>query len=89
MQLHRADLYDSVFHWGKARGLDIEHHEILAEILPLVIGGDLMQIVHQIGFHPVDHLEKVLLVRVFLPCFLAFCFLSLPQILPHMVGIGK
>ena len=87
--LHRADLYDSVFHWGKARGLDIEHHEILAEILPLVIGGDLMQIVHQIGFHPVDHLEKVLLVRVRISRLFALVLLRFPQIFPDMVGVRK
>ncbi len=48
-----------------------------------------MQIVHQICLHPVNHLEKSLLVRLRLPRFLTACLLRLPQILPHMVRVGK
>ena len=48
-----------------------------------------MQIVHQISLHPVNHLEKALLVRLRLSCLFTAVFLRLPQILPHMVRIGK
>ncbi len=48
-----------------------------------------MQVVHQIGFHPVDHLEKVLLVRVRIPRLFAPVLFRLPQIFPDMVGVRK
>ena len=87
--LHRADLYDSVFHRGKARGLNIEHHKILLERLTSVICDNLPQIVHKISLHPVQNLKKVLLVRRFFPRLRPFSLLRLPQILPDMICIGK
>ena len=48
-----------------------------------------MQIVHQISLHPVNYLEKALLVRLRLTRILTAVLLRLPQILPHMVRVGK
>ncbi len=48
-----------------------------------------MQVVHQICLHPVNHLEKSLLVRFRLPRLLTACLLRLPQVFPHMVRVGK
>ena len=41
LHLHRADLYDPVVHRGKTRGLDIEHHKVRIQVLPLIAGDNL------------------------------------------------
>ena len=87
--LHRADFYDSVVHRGKSRSLDVEHHEILLQCAVLVPGDDFLQIVHQIGLHPIDDLEEGLLVRRLLSLLLAPALLRLPEILPHMIGVRE
>ncbi len=87
--LHRPDFYNAVIHRGKTRGLNVKDHKILIQGLPPVPGDNFLQVVHQVGFHPVNDFEKFLLVRRIFPFFLAFRFFRLPQILPHMIGIGK
>ncbi len=87
--LHRANFYNAVFCGRKSCRLNIKNHEICLEILPLLVSGDLMQIVHKIGLHAVNHLKESLLVRRRLTRLLTAVFLRLPEILPHMVRIRE
>ena len=87
--LHRADFDDPVVHRGEARGLDVEDYKVVSKSPAPVPGDDFLQIVHQIGLHAVDDLEKVLLIRGLLPLVLTFPLLCLPEVLPHMVGIRE
>ena len=89
LHLHRANLDDSVIYRGKTRRLYIKNHKIRAEILARFPHHQFLQIIHQIGFHSIDNLEEILLVRRRLPGLLTSSLLRLPQILPHMVCIGK
>ena len=87
--LHRTDLDDPVIHRGESRGLDIKYHIVLMQTLPLIIGHDFLQIIHQIGLHTVNDLKEILLVRIFISGFLTFALFRLPQIVPDMIGIGE
>ena len=66
--LYRTDLDNAVVDRGKSRGLDIEYHIILMQTLSLIIRHYLFQIIHQIGFHTVNDLEEILLVRSLSAC---------------------
>ena len=57
--------------------------------LPLVIGHDLLQIIHQVCLYSIDNFEKVLLVRILVSGFFSLALFRLPQIVPDMIGIGK
>ena len=84
-----ADLDDPVFHRRKSRGFNIEYHIAPVQRLAFSICDDLLQIVHQIGLHTVNHLEKVVPVRVLVPGLLPFFLLRLPQIVYEMVGVRE
>ena len=87
--LYRTDLNDPVIHGGESCGLDIEHHIILVQTLSLIIGHDLLQIIHQVCLYSIDNFEKVLLVRILVSGFFSLALFRFPQIVPDMIGIGK
>ena len=87
--LYRTDLDNAVVDRGKSRGLDIEYHIILMQTLSLIIRHYLFQIIHQIGFHTVNDLEEILLVRILVSGFFPLAFFRFPQVIPDMVCIGK
>ena len=89
LHFYGADLNDLIFHRGKARGFNIEYHIAPVQRLAFSICDDLLQIVHQIGLHTVNHLEKVVPVRVLVPGLLPFFLLRLPQIVYEMVGVRE
>ena len=84
-----ADLDDPVFHRRKACGFNIEYHIAPVQRLALSICDDLLQIVHQIGLHAVDHLEEIVPVRVLIPGLLPFFLLRLPQVVYEMIGVRE
>ena len=85
----RTDLDDPVIHRRESCGLDIEHHIILVQTLSLIIGHDLLQIIHQVCLYSIDNFEKVLLVRILVSGFFSLALFRFPQIVPDMIGIGK
>ena len=87
--LNRTDLYDLIIHRRKSRCLDIKYDKICIQILSLISGNDLLEIIYQIGFHSIYDLKEILLIRTLVTCFDPLCLFCLPQILPHMIGIRK
>ena len=87
--LHRTDFNNAIVNRRKTRGLNVKNHKVLVQSLSLVPCDNLFQIVHQVGFHTIDNLKKILPVRSFLPCLFAPVFLRLIQALPHMVGVRE
>ena len=85
----KYDLNDTIVHWGKSGSLDIKYYIILMQSLPLVIGHDLLQIIHQVCLYSIDNFEKVLLVRILVSGFFSLALFGFPQIVPDMIGIGK
>ena len=59
------------------------------QTLSLIIRHYLFQIIHQIGFHTVNDLEEILLVRILVSGFFSLALFGFPQIVPDMIGIGK
>ena len=88
-ELYRTDLNDAVVHGRESGGLNIKYHKISFKLSLLVSRDDLFQVIHQISFHPVNDLEKILPIRFLIPGLLALRRLLLPQIRPNMIGIGK
>ena len=87
--LYRTDLNDTIVHWGKSGSLDIKYYIILMQSLPLVIGHDLLQIIHQVCLYSIDNFEKVLLVRILVSGFFSLALFRFPQIVPDMISIRE
>ena len=86
---YSANFDNPVAHRRKTGCLQVKHHEIPGQRLIFAVHNHLFQIIHQIGFHTIDHFEKVLWIRIFFPCLFPSRLFSPPQIFPHMVCIRK
>ena len=87
--LNSPDLNDFVIDRGKSRCLNIKNHKIRRKVLSLFAGHDLLQIVHQIGLHPINDLKEILLIRVFVSRLDPLCLFCLPEILPDVICIRE
>ena len=56
--LHRTDLDNTVVYRRETRSFNIEYHVIAVQALSSVPGHDFLQVIHQIGLHPIDDLEE-------------------------------
>ncbi len=63
LHLHRTDLDDLILDRAEPCRLKIEHHKGTVQRLPLLIDRHIRQVVHQIAFHPVDHLKRIVLIK--------------------------
>ena len=84
---HRSNFYDTIIHRRKTSCLYVKNDKVFLQLLSFVPCDNFFQIIHQIGFHPIYHFEKVLLIGAFVPCFQAFLLLLAPQVIPYMIGV--
>ena len=60
---HGPDLDDGILFGAESRGLDVKHHVCTGKALASGILHQLLGVVHQIAFHPVEHLKGIALVQ--------------------------
>ncbi len=60
---HGANLDNVVGQRRKSCSLNIKHHVRVVQILAFAVFHQLLFVVHQIPFHPVDHLKRILFIQ--------------------------
>ena len=65
LHLYCSDLNDSVSDRAKPCCLNIEHYKRIIQSLISRANRNLCQIIYQIAFHPIDHLERIVLIQCF------------------------